>query len=85
MKYTVEVTQADIDFGIRGNGVHCPLARAISRCTGKHACVGIRCWYFTGDSSPYMPLPDDAARLRRGFDYGNTVSPITFELEVPDA
>jgi hypothetical protein len=86
MKYTVRVTQSDIDNGVRENPVSCPVARAIARATGKRVdFVGpVSGVSFVQDV--YIPWGDAESEKIRGFivdfDNGDPVRPIEFELAV---
>lgn len=79
----VEVTQDDIRNGWHCNPAKCPVARAISRASGRPARVGVRNFRFADalevDGSP---LPSVALLLRQRFDNYHIVSPITFTLEI---
>lgn len=80
--FTVEVTQADIDQGVRHDCGACPLACAIVRQTGKEVRVandirvygqGVYC--HTTESWDFMHY----------FDQGKTVKPQTFVLHAKHA
>lgn len=79
---TVEVTQADIDAGIKESCVDCPIARAISRAVRVDARVGTY-WvsWRIGNFLTELTLPVAAVGWIMAFDRGYPVEPFTFELE----
>lgn len=85
MTYLIEVTQQDIDKGIRGNSCACPVAWAIRSAIGDGD-IEIR----VGEDlitvgNAQVPVPKIAYRFIRAFDYGlYSVEPFTFTLEVPE-
>lgn len=80
---TIEVTQEDIDRGIRESCTCCPIANAMKRIL-KPDDVRVRNKE-TWTSYRYVELthllPNEAAKFIRYFDNGETVHPFTFELE----
>lgn len=91
-KYTFNVTQEDIDKGIKDDACYCPIARAAKRTLVKRkrrievgSCfLSIvrnhkgRWWV---DDAEYE-LPSEASDFVRNFDSGNTVHPFSFEMEI---
>ena len=78
----IEVTQEDIERGIRASGNGCMLALAIARATGQPTCVaGGKCelgevWPLTE-----IQLPPIANKAYRDFDQCLPVFPFTFDLD----
>lgn len=80
----IEVTQEDIDHGVRGSCKECPIARAMQRAGFKFPRVNrYSAWWFF----PYgqCDLPDIAQRAVRRFDLGHGMSPFAFDLDVEEA
>lgn len=48
---TVEVTQDDIDAGLRHDPTHAPLSLALSRALGRPVGTGLRAWFFNTGTS----------------------------------
>ncbi len=93
MKYTVNVTKQDIDFGRRGSPHGCPFILAAKRVIPKAWTVGLgQKWYCLNIGSDYsdptffsIDLPPDADKWVRELDrFGKRVKPASFEIEVPD-
>jgi hypothetical protein len=85
-KVRIYITANDIMLGVRGHGLQCPLARAISRRLGKEIRVLTYAWYRLDDytsPNPY-PLPLRATQFVKAFDGGRKVAPFSFTLEVPN-
>lgn len=89
MRYTIEVTEDDIVNGDPHDPCSCPIARAISRATGKN-------WYQVDVRGSGLklsnregkmqrvtgPLPRIARDFIERFDRGSDVQPITFTLGI---
>lgn len=84
----IEVTQEDIDHGVRGECRLCPIARALQRATGNpFATMGAwNCWpenngtaFQTGGP---IPCPDAAYDFIQAFDGkgASKVRPFSFEI-----
>lgn len=79
----IEVTQEDIDRGVRNCNRGCPVARAIRRCSGE-TCVSV------GDTGCTVgrkrhTLPAEAVARIRAFDRPNGVMvPFAFDLDETD-
>jgi hypothetical protein len=81
----IEVTQEDIDNGLRGNCRQCPIALVVARSTGAlYVSVnsGIQWSYFRGCVSPehWRRIPLEVFRFMSDFDRGRPVEPFSFEL-----
>jgi hypothetical protein len=85
MEITVNVTQRDIERGIRSKCSDCPVALAVKRALGKRVKV------FSGVSTSYLyldhnkkpfPLPASAVEFIDRFDSGHKVEPFTFKLKL---
>ena len=89
MMITVEVTQEDIDHGVKGNCVKCPIAKAIGRAAGNTDCgVGItRAHLYSGHERGLISfkLPIEAQNFIERFDDGFEVQPFSFDImeEIP--
>ena len=85
LELTIEVTQEDIDQGIRASCHQCPIARAMNRYFGPHAetSVDTRALFVCTDITQgydqlFFVVSADAAAFIKDFDSGWTVSPETF-------
>lgn len=74
---TFEVTQADIDAGVKCDSTSCPIARALSRATGQKASVGVQT---VGLAERVWWLPTAVSSFVMRFDLGEPVEPATFTL-----
>lgn len=88
MKIKVEMIQEDIMPGNQCNACECPIAKAITRTTGKEALVGTQAAFVyedapngDGKTVRVFPLPPVAAEFRKSYDLFEWVEPISFELE----
>lgn len=89
MKIKVNVTQKDIDTGLRDNCKDCPIAKAISRTKfGKEHSVDVRKGYIsyfkigvTG-LNQHRNLPEKAYNFILRFDGHGTVKPFKFTMEL---
>lgn len=70
----VEVTQQDIEAGVRVNPWACPIGRAAERAFGEPA--GMASDILVGNN--YYDVPPDVRRWVLDFDRGEPVEPITF-------
>ena len=77
----IEVTQEDIDRGVRKESCQCPIALALQRCTGYLWAAGPleACRIGVADSD--VEFPRDAKRFIRNFDDGLPVQPFSFEYD----
>lgn len=75
---TVDVTQGDIDGGVKSSPASCPLAFALSRSYGENVVVGVQS-YFIGEGKDTLAfrLPKVLEDLRVAFDTGFHVEPFT--------
>lgn len=93
MKYTIDITQEDIDHGKQYNCSECPIARAAQRTLNQDKRLSVGLASFTIWDSPggveavqFASLPLKAVRFIRKFDHDKTsVLPISFEVELEDA
>lgn len=80
----IEVTQHDIDTGVRGTSLFCPIANAIRRALrAKRVSSGyltVSVFPFEGDGKNY-PLPQEATDFAMAFDEGHKVEPMNFDME----
>ena len=78
----VQVTKEDITSGVPNHQADCPLAKAITRATGKPTGVMITHYYYIEDDIDQIhKLPQIAYEFRKNFDGGVAVQP--FEFEIP--
>ena len=77
-KFTIDVTQDDIDYGVKCDAMHCPVANAMKRHWPMPA-VGSEACFPAGRPAK---LPKAAQRFTRRFDAGEAVKPFKFTLEV---
>lgn len=84
MKYTIEVTQEDIDEGISFLCDACPVALAMRRAMGKEIFISPDAWGLTRNSNDPtdQPLPSEAKHFILDFDSGAPVKPFTFTIEL---
>ena len=79
----IEITQHDIDYGVRGEYSLCPIARAVKRkINGEVIVSGDHISIFTTDiirKYSYYKLPQKAKDFMQRFDDGKKVKPFTFE------
>lgn len=74
----IDVTQDDIDAGIRIDCTHCPIALAVRRLI-PYANVG--CYTVYADEMPDYVLPQPAIDFIRAFDNKRPVKPFSFDME----
>src|SRR5690348_452339 len=81
--FQIEVTQEDIDKGLKGNCSACPIALAVNRTIpGANSTVSdmFNHVYCPGVSRKNADTPDDAAWFISDFDDGKPVEPFSFTL-----
>ena len=83
MKFTIDVTQEDINDGKQKSYWKCPIALALKRKTGKDYFVSYMVSLSNDIESKLVPIPPLAADFIRAFDAGRPVHPFTFEIELP--
>lgn len=81
VKMRVEVTQADIDKGIKRFAGGCAISLALRR-LGFTATVGTDSCHL-GTRGAWIRMPEKACEFVSLFDAGKNPHPITFELDVP--
>jgi len=82
MKIKFAVTQRDIDRGVEGSSMGCPIALALRRETKTEVSVGReRVLMFVGGKVHRAYLPKYATRFTLEFDDNEPVAPIELELE----
>lgn len=83
-RVTVEVTAEDIAMGKRALSCLCPIALACER-IGAAPVVGRQYLNITFDGKRHtrILMPHEAEQFVKSFDNGETVRPLTFELELP--
>lgn len=82
---TINVTQQDIDSGIRGDCSLCPVARGVSRVFPCETNVANYYMYVRDQSEGrwrQAKLPDIAWAFITAFDAGLGVSPFSFEVDL---
>ncbi len=80
----IEVTQEDIDSGVRADCRRCPIALSVKRATGCKY-VGVTNFNLFADygwREIHIPLPSDALDFVHNFDEGRPVKPAQFEMEL---
>lgn len=85
--YRVDVTQDDIDQGVRNNSETCAIGRALARATGCRMDIDDAEYIYPTRLKGFKVNAEKAARLRinnfiQNFDAGNPVEPFSFGLEV---
>ena len=82
----IQVTQQDIDNGLKGLCTHCPVALAFKRVIqGGSVEVGDAAYIFPYNfdgPTVMITLPEFVHKFIRAFDSGNKVEPFEFECEV---
>jgi len=73
----IEVTQKDIDNGIRCDIGNCPIALAMTRRFNKRVTIGQS---YTLCNDKVVSLPFDARTFILEFDDGKIVQPFTFNI-----
>lgn len=83
MKYTIQVTNAHIQNGIKGNCKHCPVALAVMEITHGEVLVGNdKLAAKINDNNHWAYTPDNVNDFVYDFDAGMPVQPFTFEIEL---
>ena len=85
----IDVTQQDIDQGVRCEYRNCPIALALMRELGRYVSVVSDQWYddgpleqpFENYSNHGLPLPEAAQQFVKAFDHSEAVEPFSFEIE----
>lgn len=75
----ISVTQEDIDYGIPGSCLHCPVAIALERYTGDTCEVWGGGAVNLKDLST-IDLPEKVNEFIQDFDEGNPVHPLEFDI-----
>ena len=80
----IEVTQDDIDNGLRIDCELCPVAKAIVRATGKQARVSAVGVFFFPEtpSAKQIFLPSKVQLFIKSFDRKEPVQPFSFDLDI---
>jgi hypothetical protein len=79
----IQVTQEDIDIGVKGSSTQCPIARAITRLGYADVIVGASIDFYTNsyhEDYHNYPTPVIALDFIDAFDYSEPVEPFEFEL-----
>lgn len=79
MKYTIEVTQEDIDLGEPGSFCRCPIARAATRAFGFPVEVGSV--MYKGRGGKLASMPSEAFIFMAAYDRLEPTEPFTFEVD----
>lgn len=74
----IQVTQADIANGMRGNRKACPIARAVIRASSLSTASVTQSYIRRGRRKDFTPA--EARIFIRAFDAGQPVEPFEFEL-----
>lgn len=81
----IKVTQTDIDNGIKGSCVFCPIAQALRKQDKMAISISVgSCFieYFKlGECNNSLRMPEIACNFIRAFDKGLPVEPFEFEAE----
>ena len=84
-KVRINVTQRDIERGIRFTSYTCPIAWAARRHPELKGClVAPDSLAFDNSGWVWVPLPEKACGFVDSFDGGRPVQPFSFTLELPD-
>lgn len=82
---TIQVTQEDIERGLRGDCAFCPIALSMRRSTGEFwAVTGRAATPYAGHWTDSVTLPQECEGFISAFDKGYVVSPFSFSIEVPE-
>jgi hypothetical protein len=94
VQLTVHVTEQDIAKGVKHQCDRCPVARAVTRATGKPCLAsGFQLdFYESADAfeddtvfaSFEVPTPAPVKMFMQAFDRGEDVAPFAFEITMPD-
>jgi hypothetical protein len=89
----VDVTEEDIQQGVRFRPCECPIARAIARTVDgliPGGCKAVTVWPLSGitigaaDRFYHAPSPEGAFEFIRKFDEGDPVQPISLVVDIRD-
>ena len=81
-KLKVEVTQDDIDRGVRHEPSECAIARAVGRAAMSDGRINVGVsWVYCDAYLSWANLPKTARTFVERFDSGDDVKPFSFELE----
>lgn len=89
----VDVTQMDIDRGVRSHACACPVAIALKRVTRpdvRSIVMGVqitvtRRFPFQPDDDYYVRSPESVVAFITRFDRNQSVEPFSFDLDIPEA
>lgn len=84
-KYAINVTQADIDAGVKQECFRCPIALAARRVFDHDVSVDdeyIIHYASTEVKADFYALPDEARQFVQHFDHGDPVTPFSFEVSL---
>lgn len=83
MKITIDITQADIDAGIREDPYNCPVALAVNRAMGIAGAWVISMVHFKKGRKNYQGLlPIDLLAWRHRFDMSYPIIPGIWTMQV---
>lgn len=90
-KFTIEVTQEDIDQGQPRSAFHCPIAKALVRKFPGKKGNWIQQPFVSGDTATYCfwglwrtsELPREVIERVKAYDGGAKLNPFTFQIELP--
>ena len=82
----IEVTQEDIDRGLKSSCYECPIAYAYKRKVKNKIRLGFSVGteyidHFVGESQDRYMLPKEAKKFIRRFDQDQPVRPFSFEIK----
>lgn len=75
-----EISQRNIEDGVKGHPRHCPIAIALQQKGLKNVIVGD---YSVWTAGVEVPLTPQLLRFRRAFDAGMRVMPAGYNLRIP--
>jgi hypothetical protein len=87
MIVTVDVTHKTITDGTRRNGTRCPVALGLRPHINTETLFSVhRTGIFLTDGMEYcrVDVPEETGKLIDLFDDGWTISPFSFELDIPE-
>ena len=79
----IEVTQEDIDKGVKENCVKCPVALSLRRLFPGEWEVDVGDDAIYAGGNWYTP-PDEAQEFIAKFDAGEPVAPFSFDVDLPE-
>lgn len=83
MTKTFKVTQSDIDKGQAGQHDSCPVALAMTRTLGKKVFVGQN-GISIQNCPEILEIPESVWEFICRFDSGDLISPMSFEMIIPE-